>query len=191
MTCSGGTRYQSTATFIFWIIQLVNSKAKGSSFERIICKQLSLWVSSGTHEDCFWRSAMSGGRATVALKTGKQLRRQAGDITATAPEGEPLTSKFFVECKHVRNLALESFIMRDKGLLAEFWRTATREAKNHGRAPMIIARQNRCADILITTTKSLRCPKAKPIFTHRSGYGVWLLSEVLTDSFAEVELRGS
>jgi len=41
-------------------------KAKGASFERDICRRLSLWVSAGKQEDVFWRSAMSGGRSTVA-----------------------------------------------------------------------------------------------------------------------------
>jgi hypothetical protein len=72
------------------------SKAKGSSFERDICKRLSLWVSDGEEQDCFWRSAMSGGRSTVANRRGVKLNRQAGDITSTSPEGHALTDKFFI-----------------------------------------------------------------------------------------------
>ena len=48
-------------------------KAKGSSFERLICKELSLWITGGEHQDVFWRSAMSGGRSTVAMKKGDKL----------------------------------------------------------------------------------------------------------------------
>ena len=43
-------------------------KEKGSSFERLVCKRMSMWLSKGERDDLFWRSAMSGGRATVQLR---------------------------------------------------------------------------------------------------------------------------
>lgn len=127
-----------------------HGKRKGSAFERWCCKQLSLWVSNGKRHDIFWRSAMSGGRATVALKTGNLLRRQAGDISAVAPEGHVLTGKFFIECKHVRSLDLEGFFLKGTGRLAKFWKTACTEAEKHGLIPLIIARQNFTPDIVLT-----------------------------------------
>ena len=45
-------------------------KQKGGEYERTVCKKLSLWVSNGTRDDIFWRSAMSGGRATLQRKKG-------------------------------------------------------------------------------------------------------------------------
>jgi hypothetical protein len=45
-------------------------KQKGSQFERDVCRELSLWVSHGKQEDVYWRSAMSGGRSTVAALKG-------------------------------------------------------------------------------------------------------------------------
>lgn len=124
-------------------------KAKGSAFERMCCKQLSLWVTAGKNQDAFWRSAMSGGRATVAARSGVLLRRQAGDISAVAPEGHQLTSYYYIECKFVRSLDIEAFLFRGKGKLALFWKTACTEAKRHKLKPLIIARQNRCPDLLI------------------------------------------
>lgn len=118
-------------------------KQKGAQFEREVCKRLSLWVSGGADEDLFWRSAMSGGRATVAGKDGKVLRRQAGDITATSKEGCSLTDRFYIECKHVANLSLEGFILNDAGSLATFWDECVVQAKTYNREPMLIARQNR------------------------------------------------
>src|SRR5215216_6431446 len=38
---------------------------KGPQWEREVCRALSLWVTNGERVDVFWRSAMSGGRATV------------------------------------------------------------------------------------------------------------------------------
>lgn len=124
-------------------------KAKGSAFEREVCKRLSLWVTNGKSEDVFWRSAMSGGRATVGARKGKDLRRQAGDITAVAPEGHSLTERYYIECKHVKQLRIDRFIVTETGPLADFWKVAKREAERHGRIPMIIARQNQMPTLVL------------------------------------------
>src|SRR5687767_11847864 len=105
----------------------MNSKAKGSQFERVVCKQLSLWVSGGKQQDCFWRSAMSGGRATVRNKSAagrvrRTVVRQGGDIASVAPEGHALTDKFYVECKNYKQLALDRFLLLNTGNLAKFWK---------------------------------------------------------------------
>jgi hypothetical protein len=116
------------------------SKAKGSSFEREICKRLSLWVSDGQEQDCFWRSAMSGGRSTVAGRRGVKLNRQAGDITSTSPEGHALTDKFFIECKHVKKLDIHGLIT-GKGSLWSYWCEAWDQATTYNKAPLLIAKQ--------------------------------------------------
>ncbi|MBM3120244.1 MAG: hypothetical protein FJ006_12010, partial [Chloroflexi bacterium] len=59
--------------------------SKGASFERDISRQLSLWWTHGERDDVFWRSSMSGGRATVRAKKGQKTAYQNGDITATDP----------------------------------------------------------------------------------------------------------
>lgn len=91
---------------------------------------------------------MSGGRATVAKKKGIDIR-QAGDITCVAPEGHALTDLFFLECKFYRDLQIDSFILDNKGKLAEFWRIAVREAERHERRPMLIAKENRREPLII------------------------------------------
>ena len=130
-------------------MQRGKGKAKGSAFERATCKQLSLWVSHGKDEDLFWRSAISGGRATQGMKVGKKLRRQAGDICSVSAEGCVLTDQFFIECKHYRDLNILSFLINRRGRLAQFWETACREAKKHKKGPMLIAKQNNCPTLLI------------------------------------------
>lgn len=116
-------------------------KAKGAAFERVVCAQFSLWLTNGKRKDLFWRSAMSGGRATVHVRKGQSIR-QSGDITAVAPEGHVLTDVFFIECKHVRDLHIDRFFLEGEGQLAKFWRHARREARQHGKLPMIVAKQN-------------------------------------------------
>jgi hypothetical protein len=124
-------------------------KGKGSAFERKVCVRLSLWVTNGKKKDVFWRSSMSGGRATVHVKRGDK-NRQAGDITAVAPEGHDLTDVFFVECKHVRNLDIASFFTKGIGRLAKFWTQAKKQAAQHGRRPIVIAKQNMQPVLVVT-----------------------------------------
>lgn len=77
--------------------------AKGSSFEREMCRNLSLWWTGNKDDDVFWRSSQSGGRATTRAKKGKRTRGQEGDISATAPVGVPFTRLFTVELKRGYN----------------------------------------------------------------------------------------
>lgn len=142
-------------------------KGKGAGFERFVCKQLSLWLTHGKKEDCFWRSAMSGGRATVGRKGGKDLARQAGDVCAVSPEGHKLTDRFYIECKFYRDLKFSSFILNEAGPLALFWRETVREAVLYNRSPLLIARSNRQPTIILAGQERLQCtvPKAKPIAT--------------------------
>ena len=133
----------------------MNSKQKGSSFERLVCRQLSLWVTHGKRDDCFWRSSMSGGRATIAAKKGK-YHQVVGDICAIASEGHTLTNHFFIECKHVKKLDIASFILDDRGALAKFWKQACKQARDHLRQPLLIAKENNREPLVICRPRGLR-----------------------------------
>ena len=73
--------------------------AKGSSFEREICKELSLWYTGGERDDIFWRTSISGGRATQRAKSGKKTAGSCGDVAAIDPIGEPFVGSFSIELK--------------------------------------------------------------------------------------------
>ena len=73
--------------------------AKGASWEREFSKLLSLWWSDGTNDDWFWRSAMSGGRATVRARKGQKTANAAGDICAQTPEAQRLLNVATFEIK--------------------------------------------------------------------------------------------
>src|SRR5574343_614270 len=79
---------------------MAHPKAQGSSYEREIARQISLWYSKYKRDDIFYRSHSSGGRATNRKKAGKELKGQYGDICATDPSGKPLIDKWTIECKH-------------------------------------------------------------------------------------------
>ena len=72
---------------------------KGSPFEREVCKTLSEWWSGGKADDLYWRTAGSGGRATIRGRKGKMTRSSSGDICATDGVGKPLTDLITFELK--------------------------------------------------------------------------------------------
>lgn len=162
---------------------MTNGKSKGSSFERDVCKALSRWVSAGEQEDIFWRSAMSGGRATVGRKTGKDLRRQAGDITAVAPEGHSLTEKYYIECKFYANLDITAFILKGKGKLGEFWRVCVAEAEHYGKDPLLIAKQNNQPIIVLLKPPMRSIPRWHRAVSYSSGWNMLLFEELIGRPF--------
>lgn len=79
-----------------------NSKRKGNSLERELCKRLSLWWTqdrSPPRDDVFWRTSNSGGRATVRGRQGKKTRNSYSDISAVDVEGQPLLDLLVIEVK--------------------------------------------------------------------------------------------
>jgi len=148
-------------------------KQKGSAWEREVCRRLSLWVTDGQKVDCFWRSAMSGGRATVAR--GKV--RQAGDICAVAPEGNAFADQWFVECKHVAHLNLEGFLIKGLGKLHDFWKLARSEARKYHRDPMIICKQNGWPALVISRTDHVA--HWAPPLIRAEGFDVTLFEDIL------------
>jgi hypothetical protein len=114
---------------------------KGPPFERRICRDLSLWVSAGTRDDVFWRSAMSGGRATIGLKSGMVRSAQAGDVTAIHPLGERLLAHVVIDCKDYEKFDFMSGIVKDTGNLRRFWFELVEEAESFGRSPLLVAHQ--------------------------------------------------
>ena len=130
---------------------MVNGKQKGSSFEREACVAFSLWLSKGQHKDLLWRSAMSGGRATVSRGTV----RQAGDICAVAPEGHILTDRLYLECKHLRDISLDSLI-KGKGPLLEIWKKTKEEAAKYTKVPVLVFRQNHYPTVVCTNKDGIQ-----------------------------------
>lgn len=161
-----------------------SGKQKGSAFERKVCKQLSLWVSHGKKEDLFWRSAMSGGRATVARSRGRDVR-QAGDITAVAPEGHELTNAAYIECKHYRDLALTAFVLEGRGTLAKFWFRTRDEALKRQKFPWLVAKQNRLPTLLLVPYV-IRTKAAPACVIHIGDerVGIFLFDEFLKVKFS-------
>lgn len=168
---------------------------KGAAFERGMCKRLSLWVSHGKREDLFWRSSMSGGRATVMKRRGITLAAQAGDIVAVDKAGQALTADFYFELKHVKNYQLDSFITKNTGRLAAYWYRACQEASEYGKSAVLIARQNQFPTIVVCgidignvlTDRVLgirRGYRAQIFIPGERGCEIWWLDKLLSLKFA-------
>lgn len=158
---------------------------------------MSLWVSGLTREDIFWRSAISGGRATMATRRARyrssrpRLSKCEGDITAIDPMGDLLLRLFVIECKHWRSLGLTILVFREnpqRAPLTLAWRKTIREGRPDRREPMMIVREDNQPDLLITTSRGSRvllrgvapgdrlvCRAVIP----RLGMRIYLLNDVL------------
>lgn len=117
---------------------------KGGAFERKMCKTLSLWFSHGERDDIFWRTAGSGARATVRMKTGKMTADSAGDISAIHPSAKKLTRLCIFELKRGysqknRSAGISLLTMIDKlesekdPILIEWFKKLQNELKDHDR----------------------------------------------------------
>jgi len=109
------------------------SSRKGGAFEREFAKELSLWWSDGQHDDWFWRSSASGGRATQRAKAGKTTINSVGDISAQSAEAHQLLKLVTFELKRGYNAhTIEDLLDKPKCLLQDFLDQATRQASLSG-----------------------------------------------------------
>ncbi len=108
-------------------------KRKGGKYERDCAKDLSIWFTNGMREDVFYRTASSGGRATVRSKKQKTTFGQNGDIQSVDPIGECLTNLCSIECKDgypgQSSLDLVDKPGKNKCKYGEFFEQCAREAK--------------------------------------------------------------
>lgn len=133
--------------------------AKGSTFEREICTELSLWWSNGKRDDIFWRHD-SGSRAKGRSRKGKTTFGAYGDIKASDPIGLPLTNACVIELK--RGYKNWSFLdvldhpikqwnqkQRTKQTYETFVEQVVEDAETAGTYPVIIAKRDKRQKIII------------------------------------------
>lgn len=127
------------------------SKQKGSSFEREVAKNLSKWISNGERDDLIWRSAMSGGRATLQIKKGQTNLSQVGDLSAIDRAAHSFLDKFVCECKHYKSLDILAGMIHSRGNLFQFWDRLCKDSIHVKKLPMLIARQNRVPTLVLVS----------------------------------------
>lgn len=140
-----------------------HGKNKGNAFERSVCKELSLWLTKGKRDDVLWRSAISGGRATVHAKKGRNLSHVAGDICAVAEEGRVLLDVALVECKSYRDLNTSRLLFDGSGgKLHEFWLSTVAMARSYNKLAILIAKQNLFQPVVVLESDVLTAFGLRP-----------------------------
>lgn len=114
----------------------VNSKNKGSNFERVISKTFTEWWNSDGMEGKFFRTPGSGALAY------REQEDVIGDLCT--PHGFPYT----IECKNQEGWKLEELFNPkmeandDKGSISGWWRQACIDAYRANKHPMLIMKKN-------------------------------------------------
>jgi hypothetical protein len=146
---------------------------KGPAYEREVCRDLSDWFSYGKHDDWFWRSSQSGGRATTRSKKGKTTAGHYGDITATCPQGARLLNVIAIEIKRgyakdtiadLLDRANGSAQQKFEGMLQQAWSAHVRSGSYSW---MLIVRRDRRQAICYFPKRLERKLKRLGAFRHR------------------------
>ncbi len=109
----------------------INSKKKGSKFERTIAKAFTKWTG---YE--FSRSPQSG-----ALRW-KSTEHIASDVVCTDPKYERKWN-FIIECKSYKDIRFEQTLLENKtAKVLKFWNQAKEDAARAKKLPILIMRYN-------------------------------------------------
>lgn len=183
----------------------VNSKEKGSTNEREICKVLSLWWSRGASNSVFVRTGGSGSMGTMRKNNVDQLY---GDIMAIDEIGRPFTKLFSIELKkgydlrnkytlengkvHQEIIRYDLLDMLDSGqetaTILKFWEQCCHDAEQSNRKPLLIFQRYRRQPLLVykhpktlfNTYLSLTHNRNLPHgVIHHYKFNIMLLSEFL------------
>lgn len=111
---------------------MANQSQRGGSYERKLCKKLSLWITGGQRSDVLWRTAMSGGQRKASRGKTRDQAADKGDVTAVQPEGTLLTELFCIEAKWRKNIGLETCLFTPaakSAVLVQCWNQTAEAAR--------------------------------------------------------------
>ena len=129
-----------------------NSSRKGSSFERKICKKLSLWWSDGKRDDIFYRASGSGARATSRHRKGKETANAEGDVCYTDKEGADLLKIVCIElkCGYKEWSVLDDLETKQTVTqFDKFWNQVTESAEHAEAMPFLIYKKDRKLEMCV------------------------------------------
>ena len=87
---------------------------------------------------------------------------------------------YYSECKHVKHLGLESFMIKGAGQLEKFWAKAAKEARRNQKVPVIFARQNGWPILVISRDNAFALQNCEPgICIGSRNIGIWKLDRLL------------
>lgn len=124
-------------------------KQKGSSFERVVCTALSVWITEGSKSDLFTRNVLSGGKFTISQNTVMD-GGLPGDIAAAHPLAYAFLMLYVVECKHYHDLQLEQLLHKpfSKTWIGSVIAKVEEQAQDCSRDYILIAKQDRIKELV-------------------------------------------
>lgn len=154
----------------------INSKNKGSAFERTCANLLSKRFEEYTGiEKSFRRNADSG-----SFFGGSNKTRTSTHNTETAAFGDlicPSAFKFAVECKHYKTPPTFSSVMNTQVPQWDGWiAQSDQDSAMSGRAPLLIVKYNN-VEVLAFVRESFPSLQLRHVYKDRN---VYLLSDLLT-----------
>jgi len=138
----------------------MSGNAKGSNFERVICRALSMWWTNGQRDDVFWRTSGSGGMATNRFARGKSTFGQQGDIQAVDPIGQPVMDAICFELKvgYGKWSVMDILDVPERGaeqMFEKFLKQAYEEMRHGGRKWMVLITKRDQRDPLVFFERDL------------------------------------
>jgi len=146
----------------------LNSKRKGSSYERDVARILSKWVTGTYDEIIYWRDSGSGSVSTIAKKNGKSASGLDGDFLCVdtsekSIEYKQLLDIFFVDAKCLGNVHLNMINEKNQksNQLLQNIIKVFKDAKSSKKIPMLIVKatnDKNLADFIVVPQKTgLQC----------------------------------
>lgn len=114
---------------------MTNGKRKGSSWERDVCKRLSIWLTGKEKPVVFWRSPSSGGLGTI--KTAENV---TGDIISISDVSKWVCQKFSIECKNGYPSAdlFKHFKKVKNDEIEQFWTQCIRDSQTENKYGILV-----------------------------------------------------
>jgi len=136
--------------------------SKGDSFEREMCRTISLWWTDGERDDVFWRN-----RTRVTSNT-PNAERQLGDLSTVHTEGVPFVEVFNTEFKIGYSKTKKGKkhkiipwdlldIIDGKGkVFQEFWEQTHLDALASKRIPLLIFKRDYHSPVVAIYSKDIQ-----------------------------------
>lgn len=129
----------------------INSRRKGSTFERDVAKVLAGWFGCPIR-----RTPLSGGWGEAIT---------AGDVVVMPPKSDDPNYEtkllrfqkwpFSVECKHTKEISLDTFLRNpETSPLGKYLKQCIAAAKQDNKVPLLIAKKNGSVPYVYLVTKS-------------------------------------
>lgn len=133
----------------------INSRDKGSKFERVIAKMFTEVYGVEFH-----RTPLSGG---LHWKNDNNI---SGDIVPPAN----INFKYSIECKNVEESWDFDKIIEGTSKIWDWWSQAVRDAKDYKKIPVLIFKKNRKEPYVMIEASTLKCSDGINFIYNGSNY---------------------